>query len=130
MCSWFACRADVLGIHGNPLRAIPIFLVYLATLRHHYRWGWELDGGGLVATRFSSIVHISVPLTPMPAGAAWQPGTLPGMRPQAATVLGQLTWKRALLHPTARQKPRRLALLAHGLASAAASTLGRLWAAA
>jgi hypothetical protein len=31
-----SCSAEVLGIHGSPLRSLPIFLVYLATLRHHY----------------------------------------------------------------------------------------------
>ena len=30
--------AEVIGIHGNPLRAVPLFLVYLATLMHTYRW--------------------------------------------------------------------------------------------
>lgn len=31
-----SCSADILGIHGNPLRALPLFLVYLAVLVHTY----------------------------------------------------------------------------------------------
>ena len=38
----FVCSFDVLGIHGNPLRSLPLFTVYLATLVHTYRQG-ELD---------------------------------------------------------------------------------------
>lgn len=30
------CRAAVLGIHANPVRALPLFLVYLSTLFHTY----------------------------------------------------------------------------------------------
>ena len=41
-----ACSADILGIHGNPLRALPLFLVYLAVLVHTYR---SVRGSGSVA---------------------------------------------------------------------------------
>jgi hypothetical protein len=73
-----ACSADILGIHGNPLRALPLFLVYLAVLVHTYS----------LATR-----HAAREAAGTAAGRALEPrrSSLQGVAPAEAVSNMQVT---------------------------------------
>ena len=67
------CSFDVLGIHGNPLRSLPLFTVYLATLVHTYRQGDQRTMEMMVGRVSGTKLCVSLLLPPC---AAWPLGRL------------------------------------------------------
>lgn len=85
-CAACARRAEVLGIHGNPVRSIPLFLVYLSTLFHTYSLATRYAAGGMAATSASSASAAPGAQAPdLEAGTAavGQEGGAPALRPRS-----------------------------------------------